>query len=176
MCVCVCVCVCEKSLQSCSTLCNPMDCSPPGSSVPGILQTRITEVGCHALLQGIFPAQGLKPYLLCLLHWQASSLPLVPPGKPPKAISCKYFLVSARLWDGMCRIFPLTVITILRPTNRGLHLLGKILLKSEFNISHTYPRTLMFVSKTDTTTSLSKLTSLKTFLTASSNSLVLFNT
>ena len=131
----MCVCVCEKSLQSCSTLCNPMDCSPPGSSVPGILQTRITEVGCHALLQGIFPAQGLKPYLLCLLHWQASSLPLVPPGKPPKAISCKYFLVSARLWDGMCRIFPLTVITILRPTNRGLHLLGKILLKSEFNTS-----------------------------------------
>ena len=129
------MCVCEKSLQSCSTLCNPMDCSPPGSSVPGILQTRITEVCCHALLQGIFPAQGLKPYLLCLLHWQASSLPLVPPGKPPKAISCKYFLVSARLWDGMCRIFPLTVITILRPTNRGLHLLGKILLKSEFNTS-----------------------------------------
>ena len=131
----MCMCVCEKSLQSCSTLCNPMDCSPPGSSVPGILQTRINGVGCHALLPGIFPAQGLKPYLLCLLHWQASSLPLVPPGKPQKAISCKYFLVSARLWDGMCRIFPLTIITILRPTNRGLHLLGKILLKSEFNTS-----------------------------------------
>lgn len=44
------------------------------------------------------------------------------------------------------------------------------------SVLHTYPRTLMFVSKTDTTTSLSKLTSLKTFLTASSNSFVLFNT
>ena len=34
---------CNKSLQSCMTLCNPMDCSPPGSSVHGILQARILE-------------------------------------------------------------------------------------------------------------------------------------
>ena len=39
-------------------------------------------VGCHALLQGISPIQGLNPRLLCLLHWQALSLPLFPPGKP----------------------------------------------------------------------------------------------
>ena len=32
-----------KSLQSCPTLCNPIDGSPPGSSVPGILQARILE-------------------------------------------------------------------------------------------------------------------------------------
>ena len=32
-----------KSLQSCLTLCNPIDGSPPGSSVPGILQARILE-------------------------------------------------------------------------------------------------------------------------------------
>ena len=32
-----------KSLQSCPTLCDPMDCSPPGSSVPGILQARTLE-------------------------------------------------------------------------------------------------------------------------------------
>ena len=43
MCVCVCVCVCVKSLQLCLTLCNPMDCSPPGSSVHGILQAKILE-------------------------------------------------------------------------------------------------------------------------------------
>ena len=41
--VCVCACVCAKLLQSCPTLCNPMDCSPPGSSVHGILQARILE-------------------------------------------------------------------------------------------------------------------------------------
>ena len=33
-------------------------------------------------LQGIFPTQGFNPHLLCLLHWQAGSLPLAPPGKP----------------------------------------------------------------------------------------------
>ena len=36
-------CVCAKSLQSCLTLCNPMDCSLPGSPVHGILQARILE-------------------------------------------------------------------------------------------------------------------------------------
>ena len=46
------------SCPTCPTLCNPMDCSPPGSSVHGILQARILEWGCHALLQGIFPTQG----------------------------------------------------------------------------------------------------------------------
>ena len=39
-----------KSLQSCLTLCNPIDSSPPGSPVPGILQAG-TRVGCHFLLQ-----------------------------------------------------------------------------------------------------------------------------
>ena len=37
-----------KSLQSCPTLCDPIDGSPPGSPVPGILQA--TGVGCHFLL------------------------------------------------------------------------------------------------------------------------------
>ena len=41
-----------------------------------------TGVGCHALFQGISPIQGSNPRLLCLLHWQACSLPLTPPGKP----------------------------------------------------------------------------------------------
>ena len=41
-----------------------------------------TGVGCHAFLQGIFPALGLNLYLFRLLHWQADSLPLEPPGKP----------------------------------------------------------------------------------------------
>ena len=68
--VCVCVCVCA---QSCLTLCDPMDCSPPGSSVHGDSAGKNTGVGCHALLQGIFPGQGSNQDLL---HWQAGSLPL----------------------------------------------------------------------------------------------------
>ena len=39
-------------------LCDPMDCSLPGSSVHRILQARYTRVGCHFLLQGIFPTRG----------------------------------------------------------------------------------------------------------------------
>ena len=38
-------------------------------------------MGCHFLLQGIFPTQGSSPHLLCLLHWQAGSLPLAPPNR-----------------------------------------------------------------------------------------------
>ena len=37
--------------------------------------------GCHFLLQGIFLTQGLNLHFLRLLHWQADSLPLAPPGK-----------------------------------------------------------------------------------------------
>ena len=45
-------------------LCDPVDCSPPGSSVRGILQARILECVAHFLLYGIFPTQGLNPRLL----------------------------------------------------------------------------------------------------------------
>ena len=43
-----------------------------------------TGVGCHFLLQGIFPTQGLNPYLL---HWQADSLPLSHLGSPKLLIN-----------------------------------------------------------------------------------------
>ena len=54
---------------------------PPGSSVHGDSLGKNTGEGCHALLQGIFPTQESDPCLLCLLRWQAGSLPLAPPGK-----------------------------------------------------------------------------------------------
>ena len=50
--------------QSCPTLCNPMDCSPPSSSVHGDSPGKNTGVGYRALLQGIFPTQGSNPGLL----------------------------------------------------------------------------------------------------------------
>ena len=58
-------CVLGLVAQSCLTLCHPMDCSPPGSSVHGDSPGKNTGVGCHALLQGIFLIQGSNP---CLLH------------------------------------------------------------------------------------------------------------
>ena len=71
-----------RSLQSCLTLRNLMDHSPPRSSVQGIPQARILEWVAMPSSRGIFPTQGLNPHLLCLMHWQADSLLLVPPGKP----------------------------------------------------------------------------------------------
>ena len=54
-----------------------------------------TRVGCHVLLQGIFPTQVSNLCLLCLLHWQAGSLPLAPPGKPQnyRILVCKIWLL-----------------------------------------------------------------------------------
>ena len=50
--------------QSCPTLCDRMDCSLPGSSVHGASPGKNTRMVCLALLQGIFPTQGLNQALL----------------------------------------------------------------------------------------------------------------
>ena len=59
---------CSLVTKSCLTLCDPMDCSPPGSSIHGDSPGKNTRVGCHALLQEIFLTQGLNSCLLQLLH------------------------------------------------------------------------------------------------------------
>ena len=51
-------------IQSCLTLCDLINCSPPGSLVYGDSPGKNTGVGCHALLQVIFPTQGSNPGLL----------------------------------------------------------------------------------------------------------------
>ena len=61
--------LCVLVAQLCPTLCNLIDCSSPGSSVHGIVQARNTGVGCHALLQGIFPTQGLNCNSSCIGRW-----------------------------------------------------------------------------------------------------------
>ena len=58
---------CLFCAQLCLTLCNSMDCGPPGSSVHGGSPGKNTGAGCHFLLQGIFPTQGSNLHLLCLL-------------------------------------------------------------------------------------------------------------
>ena len=76
------ICVRAKSLQSCLTLCDPVDCSPPGCSIHGILQARILERVAVTSSRGSSPTQGSDPSLLYILHWQAGSLPPAPPRKP----------------------------------------------------------------------------------------------
>ena len=76
MCICKHMHICANSLQPCLTLCDPMDCSPPGSSVHGILQARM---------------------------W--SGLPFPPPGdlanpgiEPTSALTAAFFTTSAT-WE-----------------------------------------------------------------------------
>ena len=71
--VCVCVCVCVRACtQSCPTLCNSMDCSPPGSSVHGILQARILEWVAISFSRGSSPPRvkslRLSHFLYLSLH------------------------------------------------------------------------------------------------------------
>ena len=54
-------------IQLCPTLYDPMDCTPPGSSLHGDSLGKNIGVGCHALLQGIFATQGSNP---CLLYYR----------------------------------------------------------------------------------------------------------
>ena len=56
--------MCVQLLQSCLTLCNPMDCSPPGASVRGILQARIVEWVAMSS-PGDRPSPGIEPESLC---------------------------------------------------------------------------------------------------------------
>ena len=55
---------CVLVVQSCLILCNPMNYSPPGSSVHGDSPGKNTGEGRHSLLQGIFLTQGWNPGLL----------------------------------------------------------------------------------------------------------------
>ena len=62
----------RKVTQSCPTLCEPMDCSPPGFSVHGIFQARVFPS------PGDLPEPGIKPGCPAL---QADALPPKPPGR-----------------------------------------------------------------------------------------------
>ena len=79
--------------QSCLTLCDPMDCSPPVSSVHGILQARILKWVAMLSSRGSSRPRDRT----CLLHWQMGSLPLLTKhylGNPN--IVCFYTLKKKR--------------------------------------------------------------------------------
>ena len=95
ICICVCVCACIQAYinmytcihehesesevaQSWLTLCDPMDCSLPGSSVHGIFQQEYWS-GLPFPSPGDLPDPGIKPWSPSL---HADALPSEPPGKP----------------------------------------------------------------------------------------------
>ena len=67
--------VASDSLQPCRL-------QPAGLLCPWASAGKNTGVGRRALLQGVFPTQGLNLSPLHLLHWRVGSLPPAPPGKP----------------------------------------------------------------------------------------------
>ena len=74
-----------KSLQSCPTLCNPMDCNLPGSSDHGIFHARVLEMGCHCLLwqlwRKLLSTRKKKTWFLLTSTWLWSQLTFPrPPG------------------------------------------------------------------------------------------------
>ena len=87
-----CVCMRAMLLQLSLSLCNPVDCNPPGSSVHGILQARIVErVAIPSSRGSCHPMD--RTHISCLLHWQAGSLPLVWP-RSLKGVTCSSNLIS----------------------------------------------------------------------------------
>ena len=95
-------CVCAKSLQLCPTVCDPIDCSPPSSSVHRDIPGKNTGVGCHALLQGIFPTQGLNPHLLVLPALAGGFFPSEVPGKCLHCIAAKSLQSCPTLVSDSC--------------------------------------------------------------------------
>ena len=71
----VCVCVRARVLSRVE-LFRPNGLQPARLLCPWDYPGKNTGLGCHLLLQGIFPTQGLNVYPLWLLHWQVDSLPL----------------------------------------------------------------------------------------------------
>ena len=126
-------------IQSRPTLWDPMDYSPPDSSV-GDSPGKHTEVGCHFLLQGLFLTQGWNPGLL---NWQMAPLPLshlgspaqrteatkcdplmaLPPNPPiylhldPKALPSPWWAVTVSCSSGGCTIcLPIKGLSLHEPT------------------------------------------------------------
>ena len=95
VCVCVCVCVCAcVHVHLCLTLCNPMDCSPPSSSVYGIFQAIILEwVATPSSRGSSWPNDRIHH----LLHWQANSLSLRHLGSLCFTMSTWISMITAEL-------------------------------------------------------------------------------
>ena len=82
--------------QSCPTLCDHMDCTPPDSSVHGDSLGKNTGMGCHALLPGVILTQGSNPGFP---RRQAESLPSEPTGMGQQKLFNVYSLKKSKLND-----------------------------------------------------------------------------
>ena len=99
MCVCACMYmnVYSEAAQLCLTLCDPVDCSLPGSSIHGILQARILEWVAISFSRD-HPNPGIKPGSPAL---QADALPSEPPGKSMYVCMCYYKDIDTTLMESI---------------------------------------------------------------------------
>ena len=144
--------------QSCLILSDPMDCSPPGSSVHGDSPGKNTGVGCHALLQGIFLTQGSNPglpycrWILPCLNYEDHSALLAqaewrtaPPLKPAwhdgsMKVKISIFLSTMALnfLNYNCRVF----LSVFPARARAHYKTDQVLLVSIFITSCKAPETI----------------------------------
>ena len=89
---------------------NSMDGSMPASSVHGVLQATPWGLDCHFLFWGIFLTQGWNLHLLHLLYWQANSLPLSQPWKPPFPTWHSFYIPPVKSWDKITFLFALVSV------------------------------------------------------------------
>ena len=94
-------CMHAKSLHSCPTLCNPMACSPPGSSIHGILQARILEWVAMPSFMGSSQPRDQTQGSLMFPTLAGRFLPLAPPGKPLSIPT-----LGQRPFSVVCVMFP----------------------------------------------------------------------
>ena len=107
-----------KSLQSCPTLCDPINGSPPGSSVPGILQARILEWVVISFSNACMHAKSLQSCpTLC------DSIDGSPPGSPISGIlqarTLEWVAISFSTVSDYTPLNPLLLLPLPRKTTRG---------------------------------------------------------
>ena len=91
--------MCAKSLQSCPTLCDPTDCSLPGSCVHGIFWASILEWVAISFSRGSSPSRDWTQVSCISYILRYPPLPLVPPGKPIILEHFLLFLIPCSLFE-----------------------------------------------------------------------------
>ena len=89
--------MCALVAQLCLTLCDPMDCSPPGS-YPWDSPGKNTEVGCHFLLQGIFTQESNLGLLNCRHYFTFSAIREAQVNIKKNSLHLKMVLKIATAW------------------------------------------------------------------------------
>ena len=108
--------------QSCPTLCDPMDCSLPGSSLHGILQARVLECVAIFLLQGIFLTQGSNPGLLLCRQTLYQLIHKEGPGSHYRSETVKITVINTT-WVLLARCFRLWVPMGCSPPGSFVHVI-----------------------------------------------------